>query len=162
MDVVSHFHHVTTDQEKVKVLEDREKRRIWGDSENNLCLLHEGNSSYIVRKGLFQKKQSLVVCALSKMQEQIDFQRSENATYLKVQKEMLFSTARNYILEHTTTKCCCIKVVKIQKNYYFFVMNTKDPILLHLLEWNCVEPTICVWILENATGAKLFFFFLNA
>lgn len=69
------------------------------------------------------------------MQEQADFQRNWKAINLKLQKEMPFSTAHNYILEHTTTKCYCIKVLsKSPKGLLFFVMNTKDPILLHLLE----------------------------
>lgn len=68
------------------------------------------------------------------MQEQTDIQRNK-AINLKLQEEMPFSTVHNYILEHTTTKCCCIKVLsKSPKGLLFFVMNTKDPILLHLLE----------------------------
>lgn len=75
---------------------------------------------------------SLVVLALSKIQEQTDFQRNRKAISLKLQKDMSFSTAHNYIFEDTTTKCCCIKVLKT--NRLFFVMNTKNPILLRLLE----------------------------
>lgn len=66
-----------------------------------------------------RKKISLVVLALSKIQEQTDFQRNWKAISLKLQKEMSFSTAHNYIFEDTTTKCCCIKVLETQQIIIF-------------------------------------------
>lgn len=71
----------------------------------------------MVRIGLLQKKKkmNLVVLALSKIQEQTDFQRNWKAISLKWQKEMPFSTAHNYIFEDTTAKCCCIKVLKTKQ-----------------------------------------------
>lgn len=62
---------------------------------------------------------SLVVLALSKIQEQTDFQRNWKAITLKLQKVLPFSTAHNYIFEDTTTKYCCIKVLKTKQIIIF-------------------------------------------